>query len=197
MLFIARHGETDWNAERRFQARSDVPLNAKGRAQAVALGALFRRCGVRFALARSSPLSRALETARIILADQSVPLTVEPAFVELSVGDFEGRLESELRAELGVAYDDWRAGNFTVAAPGGEDLETAVSRVAPALDALRGGATTGDVLIVAHQAVNMAIKVALAGRLDATAVAGYRQGNDQVDVWDVTSGRAVERLQAG
>ena len=68
-LYLIRHGETDWNREQRFQSTTDMPLNARGVSQALAIRDLLRRRGVTFAAARSSTLSRALQTASIILAE--------------------------------------------------------------------------------------------------------------------------------
>jgi len=65
-LLLARHGESVWNAERRFQGRTDVALSARGRAQAEALGRALR--GYRVAAAYVSPFRRARETAEVALA---------------------------------------------------------------------------------------------------------------------------------
>lgn len=196
-LYLARHGETDWNKEKRFQSITDVPLNATGLAQARALRDELHRRGVRFCAARCSPLSRAVDTARIVLAGQDAPLVVEHAFIELNLGEFEGRLEAELKAELGAGFVHWRAQEYTVAPPGGESIIDGAERVRPALLALRDIAGAGDVLIVAHQAVNMAMKVALSGCSDVESAATFRQNNDEVDVWDMQAGerRELYRIQ--
>lgn len=194
-LYIVRHGETDWNAAKRFQSVTDVPLNARGRAQAAALRGELARRGVSFSAARCSPLSRAVDTARIILEGSATELLIEPRLIEVSLGSFEGRLEVDLRAELGPAYDAWRAAQYMQAPPGGESILEAAARVAPALDELRPLATGGAVLIVAHQAVNMALKVALSGRRDIESASQFRQNNDEVDVWDMAAGVQLERFK--
>lgn len=195
MLYVARHGETDWNREKRFQARVDVPLNDTGRGQARALGALFVRRGQRFVLARCSPLSRAVETLRIVLDGQEVPFATEPALLELQLGDYEGRLESDIRAQEGEAFDRWRAAHHAQAAPGGESLAEGIVRVTPLLAGLRDSAIGGDVLIVGHQAINMALKAALTGRDDSAALATFKQANNEVDVCDMACGEVLERLR--
>ena len=194
-LYIVRHGETDWNREKRFQSRTDVPLNARGTAQAWAMRDELRGRMVRFASARCSPLSRAVDTARIILNGTDTPLAVEPAFIELSLGEFEGRREEDLRQQLGEAFSAWRAMEYTQAPPGGESILDGAERVRQPLAELRQAARLGNVLIVAHQAVNMAMKVALTGRTDASSAAMFRQNNDEVDVWDMESGERLERLR--
>jgi uncharacterized phosphatase len=72
-FFLVRHGETEWNRLRKIQGVSDIPLNDTGRAQAAALGDILSRH--RFDLIVSSPLSRALETARIVATKLGMPAT--------------------------------------------------------------------------------------------------------------------------
>ena len=191
-LYLVRHGQTDWNREKRFQSTTDVPLNETGLAQAWQIREELDRRNVHFVLARSSPLSRAVETARIIVNGTDTPYEPEPGFMEISFGDYEGRLESELRDEFGSAFDEWRDSQYTKAPPGGESILGGAERVRPYLDALREQAITGDVLIVAHQAINMAMKVAISGRRDVESAAGFRQNNDEVDVWNMSSGERMD-----
>jgi phosphoserine phosphatase len=194
-LYLVRHGETDWNREKRFQSVTDVPLNATGLAQARAMRVELARRGVAFSAARCSPLSRAVETARIILDGSAVELQVEPLFIEVNLGEFEGHLEADLRERMGPAYDEWRAMSYTVCAPGGESIQAAAERVRPALELLRPLAAAGEVLVVAHQAVNMAMKVALSGRSDLASALSFRQNNDEVDVWDMAAGERLEQFR--
>ena len=191
-LYLVRHGQTDWNREKRFQSTTDVPLNETGLAQAWLIREQLLKRGVVFTLARSSPLSRAVDTARIILEGTDTPFVPEPGLMEVSLGDFEGRLEDDLRLELGPAYDVWRDTQYTMAPPGGESIIEGARRVAQYLEPLREAATGGHILIVAHQAINMAIKVALSGRSDVASAATFRQDNNEVDVWDMESGTRIE-----
>jgi probable phosphoglycerate mutase len=194
-LYLVRHGETDYNREKRFQSRIDVPLNATGLMQAKAVRNEFARRGVQFDLARCSPLSRAVHTARIILEDTPVDLVIEPLFIELDFGGFDGKLESELREEYGARFDAWRESQYTTTSPaGGEDIISGAVRVQPALDKLLLPATQGNVLVVAHQAVNMAMKVAISGKQDVKSAATFRQQNHEVDVWDMAAGARVEQF---
>ncbi|MCA8967067.1 MAG: histidine phosphatase family protein [Planctomycetes bacterium] len=195
MLYIARHGETDWNRQKRFQARVDVPLNDTGRGQAAALRALFRERGVVFSRAWCSPLGRARETLEIVLDGSGVPWQPEPALLELSLGEFEGCLEADLQRDRGAEFDAWRARHFLEAAPGGESIGDGMVRVAGLLAALRAPASAGDVLVVGTQGANMALKAALSGDVTVSSVAGYKQANDEVDVWQADPPAFVERLR--
>src|SRR5437773_132452 len=95
-LLLARHGETTWNAERRFQGRTDVALSPRGRAQAEALGGALR--GYRIAAAYVSPFRRARETAEVAPAGTGVPLTPVEELRELSLGEWEGCTVDDVRA---------------------------------------------------------------------------------------------------
>ena len=87
-LYVIRHGETDWNVQRRLQGQADISLNEKGRRLAAETAEALR--DVSFEAVYSSPLSRAMETAEIILRDREVPIIQEPRLMEISFGLFEG-----------------------------------------------------------------------------------------------------------
>jgi broad specificity phosphatase PhoE len=87
-LVCVRHGRTAWNAVRRFQGRTDVPLDEEGRAQAQALAVHLR--GERFDLALSSDLSRAAATAAAIGAACGVAIELEPRLREMQFGSWRG-----------------------------------------------------------------------------------------------------------
>ena len=97
-LYIVRHGETDWNKARKIQGQSDIPLNAFGRhlARETAKGL----ADVHFDLCFTSPLSRAKETARIILEGRDVPIIEDPRIEEMSFGVYEGKCCSSEGWEL-------------------------------------------------------------------------------------------------
>ncbi len=196
-LYLVRHGETDWNRQQRLQTVSDIPLNARGRAQAESIRAELAERDIHFVLARSSPLSRAVETTKIILAGKPVPVCGDSAFLELSVGDYEGQYEADLRASMGADYDDWRALEHTVAAPGGENIFMAAPRVRHALLDLKSLAIGGNVLIVGHQAVNMTMMAVISGCFDVASLAPWRQRNDEIYVWDMARGQLLDRLRLG
>ena len=87
-IYLFRHGETDWNKERRLQGHSDIPLNGFGRELAVETAGSL--AGLTFDRAFSSPLKRAFETAQILLAGRNVPLETDERLMEMGFGDCEG-----------------------------------------------------------------------------------------------------------
>jgi len=87
-LYIIRHGETDWNVQRRFQGRSDIPLNEEGRRLARITSEALR--DVPFARIYTSPLKRAYETAMLVKGDRDIPVMIEPRIIEIGFGEYEG-----------------------------------------------------------------------------------------------------------
>jgi broad specificity phosphatase PhoE len=137
-VVLVRHGETEWSRDGRHTGRTDVPLTERGEEQARAVGEALRERS--FALVLSSPLRRALETAR--LAGFSPEVRAELA--EWDYGAYEGRTTPEIRAERPGWYL-WRDG-----VAGGETVAQVGARVDGVLDRVRPCLTEGDVLLIAH-----------------------------------------------
>jgi broad specificity phosphatase PhoE len=131
-ILLVRHGETDWNKVRRFQGRSDVPLNQTGRDQAHALAIALR--GESITAIYSSPLLRALETARIIKAcHPTTPLIQAEGLVEMDLGDFEGMPAQQWAEKYPDFRKAWLEAPLSVSMPGGESIKEVQRR---ALDTL-------------------------------------------------------------
>jgi broad specificity phosphatase PhoE len=131
-ILLIRHGETDWNRLGRFQGRSDLPLNQKGREQAQALALALKNESL--AAIYSSPLLRALETAHSIKAfHPSVPLYEEEGLMEMDLGEFEG-IEGHRWAEHYADFRKaWKQNPASVRMPGGESLQEVQTRAIGAL----------------------------------------------------------------
>ena len=100
-LYLIRHGETDWNKERRIQGSTDIDLNEYGRELAYTTRQGLLK--IPFDIAYTSPLWRARETGKIILEGRSVPLCEDKRVTEINFGTYEGRKESDLLA----VHDDF------------------------------------------------------------------------------------------
>lgn len=92
-LYIMRHGETDWNIEKRMQGKTDIPLNENGRRLAKLTGEALR--DIDFDRVYSSPLSRAMETAKLVLDSKKVEIIVDKRLEEMGFGEYEGRYPDE------------------------------------------------------------------------------------------------------
>ncbi len=155
-ILLARHGETPWNAEGRYQGRRDIPLSDIGEAQARQLGARLSEIAITRAIA--SPLARARRTAELALgAQRATLLQLDDGFAEIGHGDWEGLLASEIRAVDPERLAAWRADPISVLMPGegGESLSIVLERAWPAFArACEGLGEDDTLLIVAHDAVN-------------------------------------------
>jgi 2,3-bisphosphoglycerate-dependent phosphoglycerate mutase len=131
ILFLFRHGETDWNREGRLQGHTDTPLNATGLAQAEALASRLRPHRLDAVL--SSDLSRALTTGRIVAEALGLPLASDPGLRETNVGAAEGLIWADAKARFGAELTErWYSDN-DAAFPGGETGLATLSRGLAAL----------------------------------------------------------------
>lgn len=131
MIYLARHGETDDNAEHRFQGQNGVPLNARGREQARELAAAARE--VPFVALWASPIRRARETAEIVGEAIGLEPRFDARFAEHDVGRWQGRLFADVEREEPQRWAEWQAAGEDWRFPGGESLEEQQERVVEAL----------------------------------------------------------------
>jgi probable phosphoglycerate mutase len=118
ILFLFRHGETDWNREGRLQGHTDTPLNPTGLAQAQALAESLRPH--RLDAVVSSDLARAQTTAQIVADALQVPLFIEAGLRETDVGLAEGLLWADAKTRFGEGLTERWYSDGDVAFPGGE-----------------------------------------------------------------------------
>jgi probable phosphoglycerate mutase len=166
LVFVARHGETDWNAAGRWQGHTDVPLNDNGRAQAKALAGLLREA--RLAGVVASDLSRAHETARIVATELGVALAyVERDLRERSFGVFEGLTRAECEAQHAEAWRAWMT--HKKAPEGAEGIETLTGRMLAAVGrAAERVAKEGEpALVVTHGGALRSVVASVTGELPA------------------------------
>jgi probable phosphoglycerate mutase len=173
-----RHGETDWNAAGLSQGNVDIPLNAKGVAQAAAAAQLLKHRGIRSIV--TSPLSRARDTAQAVAAVLGLPVETDDGLREVAFGVQEGKPMAEWFAQ-------WVDGAFTP--EGAESFAALRARAVAAIN--RATAHEPMVLVVAHGALFRAIRAA------AGMVANVRTQNAQPLLLEPPlAGEAAWRLAA-
>lgn len=165
-----RHGRTAWNAHRRFQGHTDVPLDDEGRAQAAALAALLRAQPIDVAVA--SDLVRAQETARIVLGARDLPLRLDQGWREMRFGDWEGLTWNEILA----AHPELDAANETAprayTPPNGETFDALCARVGAAVERVTAELPAdGAALVATHAGPLHALLRVLLGEGEQPAVA--------------------------
>ena len=148
-VYVVRHGQTDWNKNGWVQGRFDVPLNDTGRAQAK--DARDKLLNVPFEVCFVSPLSRAKETAEIILKGRDVPMICDNRLVEMAYGIYEGT------HWMGEEYQRYRR-QLCYRYPEGESYFDVAHRAFSFLDELKEKHYTGNVLLVCHGGIGRAIE---------------------------------------
>ncbi len=138
MLFLVRHGRTAINVGNKLQGRIDHPLDEVGQRQAVEIASVLK--GIDRVI--SSPLIRAKQTADAF----GLPVEVDPRFIELDYGDFDGMLQKDVPAHT---WKEWRSDN-NFRPPNGETLIELDLRVREALSELINEARTKNVVVVSH-----------------------------------------------
>ena len=156
-ILLARHGETTWTAEGRYQGQEDIALSPVGESQARALGERLR--DVRIDRAVASPLGRAARTAELALGDARRDLLrIDAGLMEIAHGTWEGLLAAEIRERDPERSIAWRDAPHEVLMPEGESLQHVLDRAWPALERACDGLGDEDtLLVVAHDAVNRVI----------------------------------------
>ena len=156
MLYIIRHGRTDWNVLHKLQGRTDIPLNDEGRQMAREAGEKYR--DVHFDVCYCSPLVRARETAELLLAGRDVPIIPDDRLVEMCFGEYEGVENSFSLPDYPINVLFHEPDKFN-GAGGAETLDELFARTG---SFLKGTAYPlveqgKDVLIVGHGAMNSSI----------------------------------------
>ncbi len=154
IIYLMRHGETDWNKCGRLQGQSDIPLNQCGINLAVRTAESLK--DIRFEAAFSSPLKRALVTARTVIGDRNVTVWTDDRLKEIHFGTYEGKSFGE--GQPNAIHPLARPESY-VPVGGGETIGEAKARARSFLEdrilPLEGQADT--ILIVAHGAINRCI----------------------------------------
>ena len=153
-VILCRHGETDWNRLGRYQGKTDVPLNARGREQARALARALRDEPI--AAVYSSTLDRAYETAREIARLHGVEVVRDARLDEINQGLWEGLRRDEIVLTHREIHERWLESPLDLRLPEGESLEEVRARVRQALDDILLLHAAQTVCIVAHS-VSMAV----------------------------------------
>jgi broad specificity phosphatase PhoE len=144
-ILLARHGETDWNREGRWQGWADPPLNATGRAQARALAHQLR--DAHFDAVYASDLRRAHETAAIVAEPHCVPVVADSGLREIDVGSWSGLT----RAELAARFPGGER-------PDGETREQHAGRVLGAVERIAREHPGARILLVTHGGTMRALR---------------------------------------
>lgn len=184
-MYLARHGQTAYNLERRFQGQMPVPLDDTGRAQAVDLAE--RASAYDFVALWCSPLLRAHETADIVGARIGLEPREDPRLMETDAGDWTDRLFVDVQAEDPEGFAGFIDGRPNFAFPGGESFAQQGVRIAAALADVEQGELPA--LVVCHGVV---IRIALYQRAGHKVALAERVPNAALVPLDPTEAEHAE-----
>jgi probable phosphoglycerate mutase len=172
-LFLVRHGATSLTAESRFSGAVGVDLSDEGRQQVQQLA--LRLAAETIDAIYTSPLSRTLETARILARPHDRTPIERDGLREIGHGRWEGRTRSEVEADFPGEYESWEADPFTFAPVGGESGLAVLARALPVIREIVLAHADRCVIVVSHKATLRLLLSSLLG-FDAR---GYRDRLDQ------------------
>ena len=160
-VFLARHGETEWNAEHRLQGRSNTRLTPRGEAHARALAELLRDEPLNAIF--TSTLGRTIATAKPLATARGITAEARPELVELSYGVLEGRTAEDSDPEFVRLWAERKRDPLRFRAPGGETYAELAVRVGRFVDEIRARFPDGSLLVVGHRATNRTLLALLLG----------------------------------
>ncbi len=150
-LYLVRHGESEWNLERRIQGNSaSNALSETGKKQAALLGAEFER--LEFASVYCSDVERAVETARIALGEDR-KIEFLKGLREISFGSWEGKLIEEVKEESPGMIEEWFDSPSSVSIDDGENLSSFRERIVQTFDRIISESGEGNILAICHGGV--------------------------------------------
>lgn len=197
-LIAVRHGETDFNADRRMQGHLDVPLSVTGRVQAQAAAA--RLADEPIDKIYSSDLQRALETARIIHEGREIELVTDLRLREFHMGTFQGMTLSEAREKHGDAWERFFIHDADFALPGGQSRNQKQVEIASFMEEVVRSQAGGRMLVVTHGGILIAMLRHVLGipashyfrvSIENTGIQRFRYKNE---TWQLVSWGEVDHL---
>jgi broad specificity phosphatase PhoE len=157
-IILARHGETEWNAEEIFRGRIDIELNETGIREAELLAKYLSDMTI--AAIYSSPLKRALQTAEMIARHHDVKVEVAPQLIDLDYGEWQGLSHETVRDRYGQLYHEWLNNPQLVKMPAGESLDDVRRRTISLVEDIMAK-VEGAIVLVSHRVIHKVLICAL------------------------------------
>jgi broad specificity phosphatase PhoE len=184
-IMIVRHGETEWNAREIFRGRRDVGLNEMGIKQAELLGYYLR--DLKIEAIYSSPLKRALDTAKSIAKHHRLDVNIAPGLTDFNYGAWEGLTHQDVRSKYRGLYKRWLNEPHLVKIPDGESLDEVRKRAKNVVDRATSK-HTGTVVLLSHRVVNKVLMCSMLA-LDNSHFWDIKQDLGGITVFEYEGGR--------
>lgn len=149
IIYLTRHGETEWNIEKRLQGRGDSPLTENGIQRAKELRDRIKNIDID--VIYSSPIKRALNTANILRGNKNIDIVTDDSLMEMCFGDYEGK-KIDIVQEENPSWDInlIMQGNVEICAPNGENLKEVRERISKLMNKIIAENIGKSILIVTH-----------------------------------------------
>ena len=161
IVIIVRHGETEWNRGNIFRGTYDIPLNENGRDQASLTSDVLK--GHSFDAAYTSPLSRACETAKIVLRPHEIKAVKHEGLLDMDYGEWTGKTEQDVMRKWPCEYADWVSCPHAHRPPGGTSISEVFDKSFSALKALVKRHEGGTIVLFSHRVVNKLLIIGALG----------------------------------
>lgn len=148
-IYLIRHGETQWNIERRLQGCGDSPLTEKGTMDAKLLGGKLKEIDID--IIYSSTSKRAINTSKIIKGKRNIEIALEEDLREMSIGNWQGRTWDEIKIMSPQEYYKyWNAPHLYIGMNGGENFDQVEKRVVSFIDNIIQAKKYKNIIVVSH-----------------------------------------------
>ncbi len=188
-LIIVRHGETEYNTQKKYQGQSESPLTERGREQAGCAAERLRN--EKIDIIYSSPLSRALDTAKIIRGPKNIEITTDRRLAEIKCGEWEGVVFDELKERYPQEMDTWLNRPTLHRMPGGETLADVKARADELLAEILQKHEGETILIVTHVILVLLLMIRFAGENIEDIWSTPKQLNASINIVEVEGGKAT------
>lgn len=147
-IYVTRHGETEWNVQKRMQGWKDSQLTEKGKENAARLGKSLG--DIQFDAVYASTSPRAIDTAKLIASEQDVTIMTDDQLREINMGEWEGKTHDEIQHIYPKQHHDFWGDPEQYEPIGGETFDELMERVISMFNAIVSKYETGNILIVTH-----------------------------------------------
>ena len=187
MLYIARHGQTEYNRDGIYQGTLDSPLTERGEEQAIQIGDFLKNCDIHTIF--HSPLGRTVATVNIISQSIDCKEIVEiPSFREMYFGTLQGNAKADMEQKYETFFANRTKNKYATPFPGGESYEDVQKRNLADVRRIITLPYEQSHLIVGHESVNRVIR-GLALNAPSEEFVRWRQNNNQIVEVDICSNR--------
>lgn len=161
-LYLVRHGQTEWNVQKRMQGWEDSALTEKGVNNAIALRKKLDN--VEFAAAYTSTSERTIETARLIIDKRNLSINTNEDLREINLGKWEGKTLDEIKDFYPAQYKYFWENPELYEPVGGETFEQLINRAIKVLNYIISKHTDGNILVITHSVILKSLLMHVKGK---------------------------------